>query len=815
MYRHRRIDMYVLRELIPPTLLGLFLYTFVLMMNHFFLVAEKSLSKNLSIELTLRMFAVGIPKLLVLSIPMAVLLGTMIALGRLSADHEWIALQSAGRGPSALLRPVIIHGLIGALVSFLIYSYLVPQTHYAFRSLRGQILFSTNLASDLKPRVFYELPDNSVLFVDDIRPGDQGRLQGVLLIQPGKRGEMNQLIVAQSGALYPASDGSGALIVDLYDGEARFYRSDDPASYRLTRFARAEGHRFEPPAFVQALLSPPQKVVQDLPLGELWREVGESRRERDAVTKPRGKRKPDRGASIVVNRRHSVAVVEFHQRIALPVTCLLFAILALPLGITNVRSGKGAGFAMSLVVILVYRIVFVLARNQAVEGGLPAALGPWVANIVIFVWAVIAFYRLRGRNTRSSGLLTRGVAAIRNAIARRGQTRRKRGAEADVDEERAASELAILGGTPRRFVGRLDRYIGMAYLRVLGFAVASAYLIFGLIELQALMDDVLRSQQSPALVANYFKFFAPTVLHIVLPIACLVGAIVAVTMLSRTGELVAIKASGVGMRRAVLPIVLLTVVLCGLLYYVQDHITPSATRTANTIRDQIEGRAPRTHGLPVNGRWSFGPEGRRLYHYKLYSPGTQEFRELSIFGLDRDEARVVDHRYIKRAQLVDDSWIAEDGWYRRFGPDEYEIFSGEQRLALAVPGDLVTQQQRLASRDLPDQMSLSELTEQIEILGNSGYDITKLRMAYYGKFSQATAPLVMVLLGLPFAFKVGRRGSLYGVGVALILVLAYWTTFAIFNALGLQTMLSPAVAAWGPNVLFGMLGSYLMLYVRT
>jgi lipopolysaccharide export LptBFGC system permease protein LptF len=112
-------------------------------------------------------------------------------------------------------------------------------------------------------------------------------------------------------------------------------------------------------------------------------------------------------------------------------------------------------------------------------------------------------------------------------------------------------------------------------------------------------------------------------------------------------------------------------------------------------------------------------------------------------------------------------------------------------------------------------MSIAELREQIDTLRNSGYDITKLRVGYFRKFAQAVAPLVMVLLGLPFAFRVGRRGSLYGIGVALLLVLVYWATFAVSNALGLETLLPPAVAAWAPNALYGLLGIYLLLYVPT
>jgi LPS export ABC transporter permease LptG len=379
-------------------------------------------------------------------------------------------------------------------------------------------------------------------------------------------------------------------------------------------------------------------------------------------------------------------------------------------------------------------------------------------------------------------------------------------------------DIATQGGTPRRFLGRIDRYVGAAYLRFLGFALAASYLIFGLVELQGLMDGILDSQQPMSLILDYFKYFAPTVLDVILPIVCLVAAVVAITVLSRSGELVAIKASGIGMRRTTVPVLMVTVVLCGLLFLVEDRIAPSATRKAQALRDQINGHTPRTHGLPVHGRWTLGPEGRRLYHYRLYVPAKQDFRGLTVFTLDRDGPRVLDHLYADYARWTGDEWDLRDGWYRSFFPERLELFENSRQAALDDPEYLVGQENRLATGnlgDLPEQLSIAELAEQIESLRNSGYDITSLRVAYHGKFSRAIAPLVMVLLGLPFAFQVGRRGSLYGIGVALLLVLVYWATFAIFNALGMESLLLPVVAAWAPNVMFGLVGFYMMLYVRT
>jgi len=832
MFKSRRFTWYVMKELATPTLLGLLLYSFVLLMNHFFLVAEKALSKNLGAELTFQLFAVGIPKILVLSIPMSVLLGTLITLGRLSADHEWVALQSAGHGPSVLLRPVLLHGLLGTLISFGIYAVVVPRTHYLMSSLRGQVLFSSNLAADLSPREFYELPDNSVLFVDDIRAGGHRRLENVLLIRSFEKRGSTQLVLARYGDLFPAPDGSGAILVDFFGGEAHIYQSEAPETYQFFTFDGVERERLPPPDFLQVLLRPPNKVAQDLSLPELLEEVRESSAERRSLRAELGDQEAGRGRLMVVDRRAAVARVELHQRIALPLASLLFALLALPLGIAGVRSGKGAGFAMSVVVILVYRIVFVLARNQAVAGNIPADLGPWVANGVILIWAIIALRRLRYRSVRSGGTILTAPLHLweyfRKKFSKRPRTDRQ-GSERESDRP---WEDSGLGGTPHRFVRRLDRYVGLAYLRILMFALVSAYLIYGLIEFQDLMDGILKTRQPLWLILKYFQYFAPSVLHIALPIACLIGSIVAFTLLSRTSELVAIKAAGVSMRRTTAPVVFMTILMCGLLFVVQDRIAPSASRRAQALKDQITKRAPRTHGRPTRGSWVFGPDGRNLYHYSYYAPGEKEFVGLSVFGLDRSVPRVTDHRYCAKARFTGESWELEDGWYRTFEPtpdltggvpgveiqSPVEIHEGTVVVDLNItPDTLVEYKRRLAAAGggLPDQMTIAELKERIRTLSNSGYDITELRVAYYGKFARATSPLIMVLLGLPFAFKVGRRGSLYGIGVGLLLVLVYWATFAVFNALGLETMLSPPVAAWAPNALYGLLGVYLLLYIKT
>jgi LPS export ABC transporter permease LptG len=800
-------------------------------MNHFFVVAEKAIAKSLGLDLTLRLFLTGIPSILTISIPMAVLLGSLIAVGRISADHEWIALQGAGQGPTRLLKPLLIHGIIWSTLSFLMYSYAVPKANYAMRTIRGEILASANLASDLKPRIFYTgLPD-TVLFVEEIRAGTKGRLDNVLLVRSDKANRSTELLLAKHGDLYPAPDGSGALLLDLFDGVGHRYRNDsaDDIYHFSPSFAEAR-ERFDPAEYRLGLLKPQQKVNQDLYPRELLKKYLAARENMRQLQLEEGaENRGGRSDRFIAQHALRSVTIEMNQRFALPLASLFFAVLSLPLGITRVRSGQGAGFALSMLVILVYWAVFTFVRDQSFVGKFDPALGPWVANILMVVWTLFAMRKLRRTPKESIGLVARlfslftwmlGTPARVLASLRRGPSSRP---AASFSAERTGTPLADLGGTETRFVGRLDNYISVYYVRVLLFTILSAYLIYALVESKRLMDGLLRTGEPFSLVLSYFPYFAPGVLYVIMPISCLVGAVVTFTLLTRSGELTAVKASGISMRRVVVPVTVVTLILCALLFLVMDRIAPVTNQKAQAIKDRILGNAPRTYGMPATGRWSFGPQqGRRLYHYELFDPDRSEFQGLSVFTLDRDEPRVLDHRFCERARWIDENWELEGGWYRTFPADgstggvTFERTGAIVSLQLDPPENFVSKEISLTSiGDLPEQMSLKELRGQILTLDDSGYDTTQLRVAFHGKLAQALSPLVMVLLGVPFAFKVGKRGSLYGIGVALLLVLVYWAVFAIFNALGLETLLEPWVAAWGPNVLFGLLGVYLMLYVRT
>ena len=96
-----------------------------------------------------------------------------------------------------------------------------------------------------------------------------------------------------------------------------------------------------------------------------------------------------------------------------------------------------------------------------------------------------------------------------------------------------------------------------------------------------------------------------------------------------------------------------------------------------------------------------------------------------------------------------------------------------------------------------------------------GVDVVRLRVQLHRKLSFPLVSVVMILLGIPFAFVVGRRGALYGIGLSIVIAIVYWTVLSVFEALGSNALLPPPLAAWAPNLLFGAAGLYLMLTLDT
>jgi lipopolysaccharide export LptBFGC system permease protein LptF len=159
-----------------------------------------------------------------------------------------------------------------------------------------------------------------------------------------------------------------------------------------------------------------------------------------------------------------------------------------------------------------------------------------------------------------------------------------------------------------------------------------------------------------------------------------------------------------------------------------------------------------------------------------------------------------------------------NGWTRDLEPPArgggarpvltYDEFR-ERRLTLEAPSYFTTEEPDAA------MMTYGQLRSYIQTLRVSGFNAIPYMVQLQRKVAFPLVTVVMTLLAVPFAVTTGRRGAMYGIGVGIVLAIVYWVTLSIFAAVGSGGWISPILAAWAPNILFGAAALYLLLTVRT
>jgi LPS export ABC transporter permease LptG len=329
-----------------------------------------------------------------------------------------------------------------------------------------------------------------------------------------------------------------------------------------------------------------------------------------------------------------------------------------------------------------------------------------------------------------------------------------------------------------------------------------------------LLDDVQQNRVKGAVLLSYFAYNMPFYLFSqIFPMAVLIATLATYGIMARQNEITAMKATGISIYRAAVPVLVLAVVASGVMFVGNDTVMPPYRRLAQSRHDVIKGRPARSNSA-LDRRMALGSDGR-FYSYNQIAPSTDPgsviFRGLNVLDIDPKAWRLREH-------LMAD----EVRWDGRL----YELSRGFRRtFSQGSAADRVIDTVRSAEIDPPtyfereersaDELSFTELESHIEAIEGLGLDGTSLRVGLHRKISYPLMCLVMAFVGLPFSTFLGRRGALFGVGVALFLAAFYQVGFVFSEALGRHGYLPPMLAAWAPNLVFVGLGSLLFLSLET
>jgi LPS export ABC transporter permease LptF/LPS export ABC transporter permease LptG len=802
--RPRLLDRYVAAEILPPAGLGVVLFSFILLLNHITQLTGILIARGADLHTILRIFLNLMPSILAITIPMAFLLGVLIAFGRLAADSEIVALRASGVSVARMLRPVVLLSLAAAGVTLYIMAVSLPESNQTYREIFYSLVVS-KARSGVRPRVFNDdLIPGLVLYVSDI-PAETGQWQNVF-IHDARDPQKPRVILARSGRL--AIDRQRERVeLRLQQGTRHSFSTVDPAHYQEERFLTLESPLDFTALFPKLPLS---KGDREMTLGELEQRIEKLQRQ----GKPATEIAPFK--------------VEWHKKFAIPGACVVFGLLGVGLSLGSRKEARSAAFALSIGVIFVYYVLIRLGEQAGDTGLMPPVLSMWGANVVLGLAGLGLLY-LNHRRTAFDPLDVSQYALwlprIRRAAAPEPAAAGETTAEAAGATRRRRTVVVVR--LPRVRVpmpGLLDRYVARAYVGHFVLVVAAFYAVFLLAHFMDLFDDIQQHKVKGSIVLHYYAFYAPAIVYLVLPVASLVGPLITFGVLTRRNEVTAMKAGGISLYRAVLPVLGLGALWSLGLFAASEYLLPYTNKIAERDFNVIKGRPPQSSSF-LEKRWILGAD-QRLYNYE-YLGGVSSTPSLAdpvtIFGLSVYD--VDPNRWLLRDRIFASQarwnllpgkadppgfYELERGWRRSFGPrGNFKAFDLAKTREIALPTYFMQE------RPEAETMPYEELRAHIASLEARGLDVTALQVQLERKLAFPLVCLVMTLIGVPFAFVVGRKGALYGIGVSILIAIVYWGCIGIFEALGKNAALPAMLAAWAPNLLFAVAGLYLMLTLET
>jgi LPS export ABC transporter permease LptF/LPS export ABC transporter permease LptG len=774
----RILTRYILREVTSHALIGVAVFTFVLFTRDLGQILELVVRNSAPLPSVAEIFFFIVPVALTISIPAGVLVGILIGLSRLAADSEITAMRASGIGVWTFLRVVSIFAVCAWILALANGVYLAPRSQAAMVHLEDK-LKSSQVSFEVQPRVFYEGFPRLVLYVQNVKAAQGAAIWKGVFIADTSTPQNPRITLAQQGIL--VSEGPDTLHLHLTSGSTHEMDPQDPSRYQISTFEQTDIPITVPAA--DTAKDPEPAPVTQLSTLELWK----------------------KGHTPGNTTAARWALIEFHRRLALPTACLVLALVGIPLGLSSKKGGKSSGFVLTILLVFAYYSVSLVGVSLARQGKLPAGLGVWLADIVFFVMGCLLLWRVERKPFEISSL--RGIWKFGGADKSGFLLRPNRSEDAF---ERAAGRRRFLSA---RFPMILDDYVLRDFFLNLAMVLATFVMLLLVFTLFELLGDILRNQISPLVVGEYLLNVTPYFLYNITPLSILLAVLITLGVMQRANEITAMKATGISIYRIIVPVLLATALMATGLFFFDQFYLPHANKRQDALRNLIKGKPPQTY-LNPDRKWIFGQHSD-IYYYQLFDSDRDQFGRLSIFQFDPATFQLSKRIYAERAHWEDSvhRWVCTQGWERDLrGPaiQGYRTFVVDTFPAVSEPPSYFKKEVKQSS-----EMNYEELRRYIKDLQQSGFDVVRLRVQLAKKFAFPLITLVMAVLAIPFALASGRRGAVTGVATAVGIAVVYWTVSGLFEAMGNISQLPPVLAAWSPDVIFALVGGYLILKVPT
>jgi LPS export ABC transporter permease LptG len=362
----------------------------------------------------------------------------------------------------------------------------------------------------------------------------------------------------------------------------------------------------------------------------------------------------------------------------------------------------------------------------------------------------------------------------------------------------------------------VDTYLLSGFLFYFVLWLVSFVLMYQVFAFFDNLSEALKHNVAMPRILTYHFFLTARLVYSFTPIAVLAAVLVVFGVLAKNNEVTAFKACGVSAYRLAAPILAAGALLTALLFAFDYGWVPAADRRQEEIYAEIKGKAPQTFSR-ADRRWIFGLHNR-IYYLKYFDAEQKLMLGVNVYEIDPARFRLTKHIWAERARWEPglDKWVFENGWSAEMADhaQNYDSFAGGTRTfaELEEKPDYFD----IGKGAKPSlQMNYRELQAEIADLEQSGFDTVALRVQLQKKFALPLFALILAIVAVPFAFQTGYRGAMAGAGVSFAIFIAYWSADKLSEQLGVSNLLTPAVAAWSPDVIFSLFGLYFLARMRT
>ena len=353
----------------------------------------------------------------------------------------------------------------------------------------------------------------------------------------------------------------------------------------------------------------------------------------------------------------------------------------------------------------------------------------------------------------------------------------------------------------------VSRYISRELAKIIAICIGAFLAIYLVIDFFERIDNFLEVNVPLSMALQYFLLKLPLIIQQGIPMGVLMGTLITLGLIARSNELTALKASGVSPLLVAGPVILVALLLSLVDFALAEYLVPLTSTRANYIWNVKVKNRPLPSSFTQEKLWY--KSGQTLYNIRVLHPRRQMMEGVTIYIFDRNFqlAKRLDAR---RGEWDGEAWVFSDGVFLQRAADGTFAMEQFKRRRLEL-NERPESFQHLEKS--PEEMTLAELGRYVDKIKSEGYDATRYRVDFHAKIAFPFTSVIMALMGIGVALYQGKRGGIaVGVAISIALAFIYILIFQLVLSMGYAGNLQPVLAAWLPNLFFGMLSMFLFVH---